>query len=69
MTVLFLFKIFKENRFVITIHDHLDGIHLEGCCCFFIWVGEANKQLGDYKFKLQKAEQDVSTLQASVSAI
>ncbi|CAG2058779.1 unnamed protein product, partial [Timema podura] len=28
---------------------------------------EANKLLGDYKFKLQKAEQDVSTLQANVS--
>nr|CAD7265236.1 unnamed protein product [Timema shepardi] len=27
---------------------------------------EANKLLGDYKFKLQKAEQDVSTLQANV---
>lgn len=35
---------------------------------FFTSIGEANKQLGDYKFKLQKAEQDVSTLQASVSA-
>lgn len=30
-------------------------------------TGEANKQLSDYKFKLQKAEQDVSTLQANVS--
>jgi len=30
---------------------------------------EANKQLGDYKFKLQKAEQDVSTLQASVARL
>jgi hypothetical protein len=34
---------------------------------YFISKGEANKQLGDYKFKLQKAEQDVSTLQANVS--
>ncbi|XP_071446179.1 leucine-rich repeat flightless-interacting protein 2 isoform X2 [Hetaerina americana] len=30
---------------------------------------EANKQLGDYKFKLQKAEQDVSTLQANVARL
>lgn len=30
---------------------------------------EANKQLGDYKFKLQKAEQDVSTLQATVARL
>lgn len=29
--------------------------------------GESQKLLGDYKFKLQKAEQDVSTLQANVS--
>nr|CAD7604407.1 unnamed protein product [Timema genevievae] len=28
---------------------------------------EANKLLGDYKFKLQKAEQDVSTLQANAN--
>lgn len=32
-------------------------------------AGEANKQLGDYKFKLQKAEQDVSTLQANVARL
>jgi hypothetical protein len=63
-----LFHSFNENWFVITYHDYLDGIHLEDCCCFLISIGEANKQLGDYKFKLQKAEQDVSTLQASVSA-
>jgi hypothetical protein len=31
--------------------------------------GEASKQLGDYKFKLQKAEQDISTLQANVSLL
>ncbi|XP_066901486.1 leucine-rich repeat flightless-interacting protein 2 isoform X6 [Halyomorpha halys] len=30
---------------------------------------EANKQLGDLKFKLQKAEQDVSTLQATVARL
>ncbi|XP_073971081.1 leucine-rich repeat flightless-interacting protein 2 isoform X3 [Rhodnius prolixus] len=30
---------------------------------------EANKQLGDYKFKLQKAEQDVNTLQATVARL
>ncbi|KAE8750638.1 hypothetical protein FOCC_FOCC002618 [Frankliniella occidentalis] len=30
---------------------------------------EAQKLLGDYKFKLQKAEQDVSTLQANVARL
>ncbi|XP_046678856.1 leucine-rich repeat flightless-interacting protein 2 [Homalodisca vitripennis] len=30
---------------------------------------EANKLLGDYKFKLQKAEQDVNTLQATVARL
>ncbi|XP_063233157.1 leucine-rich repeat flightless-interacting protein 2 isoform X2 [Bacillus rossius redtenbacheri] len=30
---------------------------------------EANKLLGEYKFKLQKAEQDVSTLQATVARL
>lgn len=30
-------------------------------------IKEASKLLGDYKFKWQKAEQDVSTLQATVS--
>lgn len=30
---------------------------------------EANKLLGDYKFKLQKAEQDVNTLQANVARL
>ncbi|XP_059478030.1 leucine-rich repeat flightless-interacting protein 2 isoform X2 [Neocloeon triangulifer] len=30
---------------------------------------EASKQLGDYKFKLQKAEQDISTLQANVARL
>jgi hypothetical protein len=68
MNVLFLLHLFNENWFVITNCDYLDGIHLKDYCCFFMSIGEANKQLGDYKFKLQKAEQDVSTLQASVSA-
>lgn len=30
---------------------------------------EANKILADYKFKVQKAEQDVSTLQANVARL
>ncbi|KAL2724390.1 leucine-rich repeat flightless-interacting protein 2 isoform X1 [Vespula squamosa] len=30
---------------------------------------EANKLLADYKFKLQKAEQDMSTLQATVARL
>lgn len=29
-------------------------------------IEETNKVLGDYKFKWQKAEQDISTLQATV---
>ncbi|XP_063921797.1 leucine-rich repeat flightless-interacting protein 2 isoform X2 [Zophobas morio] len=31
--------------------------------------GEASKQLGDYKFRAQKAEQDVATLQATVARL
>jgi chromosome segregation ATPase len=30
---------------------------------------EASKQLGDYKFRAQKAEQDVATLQATVARL
>jgi len=30
-------------------------------------IEETNKVLGDYKFKWQKAEQDISTLQANVN--
>lgn len=33
-------------------------------CVFFL--GEASKLVSDYKFKWQKAEQDISTLQANV---
>ena len=29
--------------------------------------GEASKQIHDYKFKLQKAEQDIATLEGMVS--
>lgn len=32
-----------------------------------IFAGETSKLVGDYKFKWQKAEQDISTLQANVS--
>lgn len=34
-----------------------------------LFVGEASKQLGDYKFRAQKAEQDVATLQATVARL
>lgn len=33
-------------------------------CAF---AGEASKQIHDYKFKLQKAEQDIATLEGMVS--
>lgn len=32
-------------------------------------IGEASKQLADYKFRAQKAEQDVATLQATVARL
>lgn len=32
-------------------------------------LGEASKQLADYKFRAQKAEQDVATLQATVARL
>lgn len=35
----------------------------------FIFLGEANKQIADYKFKLQKAEQDVASLQGAVARL
>lgn len=35
----------------------------------FYILEEANRLAGDYKFKWQKAEQDISTLQANVSCI
>lgn len=30
-------------------------------------VGEANKQIADFKYKLQKAEQEIASLQASLT--
>lgn len=44
MTVLFLFHIFKENWFVVTNHDYLDGIHVEDCCCLFIYLNRRSQQ-------------------------
>lgn len=35
---------------------------------FFI-AGEVSKQLAEYKFRAQKAEQDVATLQATVARL
>lgn len=32
-------------------------------------LGEANKQLADYKFRLQKSEQDIATLQATIARL
>lgn len=34
-----------------------------------IFSGEASKQLAEYKFRAQKAEQDVATLQANVARL
>lgn len=34
-----------------------------------LFEGEASKQLADYKFRAQKAEQDVATLQATVARL
>lgn len=34
---------------------------------FFIHLGESNKLLLDYKYKLQKAEQDITSLQGSLA--
>lgn len=31
-----------------------------------VFKGETSRLVGDYKFKWQKAEQDISTLQANV---
>jgi hypothetical protein len=34
----------------------------------FLLVGEASKQIHEYKLKLQKAEQDITNLDGTVSA-
>ena len=34
---------------------------------FFSLLGDANRQISEYKFKLSKAEQDITTLEQSVS--
>mgnify|MGYP007131649283 CR=1 FL=1 len=31
-------------------------------------LGDANRQISEYKFKLSKAEQDIATLEQSVSS-
>lgn len=36
---------------------------------FFCISGEISKQLAEYKFRAQKAEQDVATLQATVARL
>lgn len=33
----------------------------------FIILGEANKAINDYKYRLQKAEQEIASLQASLA--
>lgn len=38
-------------------------------CDLFRILGEANKQLADYKFRLQKSDQDIATLQATVARL
>lgn len=34
---------------------------------FLLYIGEANKQVSDYKFRLKRSQQEVTTLQSSVS--
>lgn len=34
---------------------------------FVFTLGEANKQIADYRYKLQKAEQEIASLQASLA--
>ena len=42
-------------------------IKLQWLICFYL--GESNKLISDYKYKLKKAEQDISSLQSSVSRL
>ncbi|KAJ8927437.1 hypothetical protein NQ314_020107 [Rhamnusium bicolor] len=44
-------------------------VHLPTMIMMIYKVREASKQLGDYKFRAQKAEQDVATLQAAVARL
>lgn len=39
----------------------------EHSAVFFSLLGDANRQISEYKFKLSKAEQDITTLEQSVS--
>lgn len=40
---------------------------LKGDSLFSSLLGDANRQISDYKFKLSKAEQDITTLEQNVS--
>lgn len=44
-------------------------MHLKFDIQLFLSLGEANKQVSDYKFRLKKAEQEITTLQSNVSSI
>lgn len=41
-------------------------LHLRGDSFFSSVPGDANRQISEYKFKLSKAEQDITTLEQSV---
>lgn len=43
------------------------NVSLNFRCMFFCSSGEANKQLADYRYKLQRAEQEIASLQSSLS--
>lgn len=36
---------------------------------FFSLLGDANRQISEYKFKLSKAEQDITTFEQNVSTL
>lgn len=62
---------------IVHLNDLLYSIKLNYVIIYYIFflkknclfLGETSKQLGDYKFRAQKAEQDVATLQATVARL
>lgn len=50
------------------LQSRIFNCHLE-CILTSVFSGEASKQLADYKFRAQKSEQDVATLQATVARL
>lgn len=47
--------------------DNILTIHFFSICVLACKLGESNKLLLDYKYKLQKAEQDIASLQGSLA--